>query len=191
MPFSIMHTLITALVLSTGATAVAQQPRTEDVTAELVSLQRFLDNDELDLPDATESSSSCSVRLLSSALHYRRNPDKYRNEFFAALVIDDYADRAAGKYNFVNPDEIASTIDSAMTAPVGITDNRTKAVIGFCALKDKNLWVATETAGRISLARVVRGIAVSSLLEGTDENAEAITNAIDAHTASSHSSPGQ
>jgi len=192
MPFIIPRTFITALALCTGAAVAVQPPsQTEDALIELAALQPFLHDDKLDMPETTLQSGSCSVRLLSNALHYRRNPDKYRNAFFAALVIDDYADRAAGRYDYINPDEIASTIDSAMSAPDEITDNRTKAVIGFCALKDKNLWVNTEKAGRISLARVVRGIAVSSLLEGTDEDALAITNAIDAHTASGHGPPEQ
>lgn len=192
MPFGTSRASIAALALvAVVAIAAPPPPETDDVTSELVALQPFLDNDELDLPMNTARSSACSVRLLSSALRYRRNPNKYRNDFFSTLVIDDYVDRAAGKYNYVNPDAIAATLDSAMAAPDRITDNRTKAVIGFCTLKDKNLWVVTRKSGRISLARIVRGLAVSSLLEGTDENPLAITNAIDAHTAASHGSPGQ
>jgi len=78
-----------------------------------------------------------------------------------------------------------------MAAPAGITDDRVEAVIGFCALKDKNLWVATQRAGRVSLARVVRGLALSSLLKGTDEDPLAIANAIDAHTAAARRPSGQ
>ena len=191
MPFNITGALITALLLGSGTNPAEPQQRADTAAIELTRLLPYLDNDVRALPDDAGQYSSCSVRLLASALRYRRNPDKHRNDFFAPLVIDDYADRAAGKYNYVNPDQIASTIDSAMAAPVGITDDRVKAVIGFCALKDENLWVATQKAGRISLARVVRGLALSSLLKGTDEDPLAIANAIDAHTAAGLSSSGQ
>lgn len=169
--------LLVGLAVPTGP-----ESKTGDA-AELMAIQAVLKDEASDLPRAANQSSSCSVRLLSLALRYRRDPDKYRNDFFSTLVVDDYTDRAAGKYNFVDPDEIAATIDSAMAVPDGITENRIKAAVGFCALKDKNLWVSTKNAGRISLARLVRGMAVSSLLEGTDEDPLAITNAIDAQTA--------
>lgn len=131
-------------------------------------------------------SGSCSVKLISLALLYRAEPDKYRNDFFSSLVVDDYADRKYGKYDYVDPGKIEQTINIATIAPIGVTDQRIKAAIGFCALKDKNLWVVTKKAGRISLARMLRGAAVSSLLTGTDEDVFAITSAIDAHTAESH-----
>jgi hypothetical protein len=192
MTFIITRTLITALIFVAG-TATATQPQSDEdtISSELAELLPYLNNDKLDLPETVGQSSSCSVHLLVSALLYRRNPDKHRNDFFAALVVDDYADRAAGKYNYVNPDAIASTIDSSMAVPDGITDNRVKAVIGFCTLRDKNLWIDTQKAGRISLARAVRGMALSLLLVGTDEDSLAIANAIDAHTAANHSPPGQ
>jgi len=191
MPFNIASTLITALLLGSGPASAEPKQQTNAAPAELTRLLPYLDNDARALPEDAGQSSSCSARLLASALGYRRNPDKHRNDFFGELVIDDYADRAAGKYNYVSPDNIASTIDTAMAAPAGITDDRVKAVIGFCALKDKNLWVATQRAGRVSLARVVRGLALSSLLKGTDEDPLAIANAIDAHTAAARRPSGQ
>lgn len=192
MSLIIARTLIMAFVLGAGMPATAQSQLQEDNTAaELIELLPYLNDERLDLPTTAGQSSSCSVRLLATALLYRRNSGKYRNSFFATLVIDDYVGRAAGRYNYVALDEVASIIDSAVSAPDGITDDRVKAVIGFCTLKDKNLWVAPENAGRISLARVVRGMALSSLLEGTDEDPLAIANAIDAHTAASHGSLSQ
>ena len=107
----------------------------------------------------------------------------------AELVIDDYAERLEGNYNIIGPDDVASTIGAATSAPEGITDQRIHMVIGYCALKDKNLWVQTQEAGRISLARFLRAAVLSSLLNGTDEDALAIVNAIDAHTASRYPSP--
>jgi hypothetical protein len=190
MSFNITATLITALLLASGPTPAEPQQQADTAPAVLAKLLPYLDNDARALPEDAGQSGSCSVRLLASALGYRRNPDKHRNDFFGALVIDDYADRAAGNYNYVAPDDIASTIDTAMVAPAGIADDRVKAVIGFCTLKDKNLWVVTQKAGRISLARVVRGIALSSLLKGTDEDPLAIANAIDAHTAAAQRPPG-
>jgi hypothetical protein len=182
-------TVTSIFLLATLAASAGQESKTSEAV-DLLALQAILTGEASELPDTTRSS-SCGAKLVSLALHYRQEPDKYRNDLFAALVIDDYVDRAAGKYNYVNPDEIATTVDSAMATPNGITDNRIKAAVGFCVLRDKNLWVVTRKDGRISLARVVRDMALSSLLEGTDEDALAIVNAIDAHTAASHSSPGQ
>lgn len=190
MPLNIAGTLTAALLLGLGA-AYAEPQDQADTAAELATLLPYLDNDSRALPENADQSRSCSVRLLASALRYRRNPDKHRNDFFGALVIDDYADRGVGNYNYVEPDDIAATVNAAMGTPAGIADDRVKAVIGFCALKDKNLWILTQKAGRVSLARVVRGIALSSLLKGTDEDPLAIANAIDAHTAASQGIPGQ
>ena len=189
MSFISVGALAVASILAFGTAAAAPQAQGEATTSELHKLLPYLNDDKLYLPEAPNLSSSCSSRLLTSALLYRRNPDKHRNDFFAALVIVDYAERASGKYNYVEPDAIAATIDSSMALPDGFTDDRIKAVTGFCSLKDRNLWVATEKMGRISLARVVRGMALSALLAGTDEDSLAIANAIDAHTSASHSSP--
>ncbi len=161
------------------------------MSIELQRLAPYLDNDALALPGHTERSNSCSVRLLAGALGYRRDPDRFRNEFFESLVIDDYADRAAGKYNYVKPDEVPSIMQSAMTVPAGISDDRIKAIAGFCSIKGKNLWVETEKAGRISLARMIRGVVLSSVLEGTDEDPLAIANAIDARTSAAHRPTGK
>ena len=187
--FIIARALAVALTLALGTASATPQSQEDATSTELLRLLPYLNDDKLELPETVGQSTSCSIRLLTSALLYRRNPDKYRNDFFAALVIDDYAERAAGSHNYVEPDAIAATIDSSMAAPGGITDNRIQAVIGFCALRDKNLWVSTEKLGRISLARAVRGMAMSALLAGTDENSLAIANAVDAHTAASHGSP--
>ena len=173
-----MRILLIAVALSISFSALAQSSSEE---IELRELAPYLENPDLAPPDTPRN--SCSARLVGYALLYRQHPNKYRNAFFAELVIDDYADRAAGKYNYVDPDEIADTIDSASIAPGGIDDRRISAAVGFCALKSRNLWVATRDAGKISLARVLRGIALSSLLEGTDEDALAIANAIDTLTA--------
>jgi len=117
------------------------------------------------------------------ALLYRQEPDKYRNAFFEQLVVSDYPQRSARQYNYVDPDQIARTIDAATALLPGMTDRRLAAAVGFCSLKEKNLWVATEKAGRLSLARILRGMALTSLLQGTDEDPLAIANAIDSHTA--------
>ncbi|MGY3265498.1 hypothetical protein [Lysobacter sp. HA35] len=126
---------------------------------------------------------SCAARVVAYALLYRAEPNKYRNDFFGELVVNDYAQRSAGQYTLVEPDRIATTVDSASALPGNITEPHLSAAAGFCALKDKNLWVFTRKAGRISLARVLRGMALTSLLEGTDEDPLAIASAIDAHTA--------
>jgi hypothetical protein len=165
------------------ALAEGPEPSAGQATAQLLALQSFVGKDELEPPTAGLDSSDCSVRLLSAALHYRREPERYRSAFFAALVIDDYEDRAKGRYNMVAVGEAAALLESAMVAPDGATDERVRRVVGFCALRDRNLWVSTETQPRISLARMVRGAALVSLLEGTDEDALAIANAIDAHTS--------
>ncbi len=69
-----------------------------------------------------------------------------------------------------------------------MTDKRFQSVIGFCAFKDENLWVDSPK-GRVSLARVMRGLTLSTLLAGTDEDPLAIAAAIDEYTAASHSAP--
>lgn len=164
----------------------AANPESTDEASDLLKLQSVLDNANANQLEPLSKSGSCSVKLISLALLYRIEPDKYRNDFFSSIVVDDYADRKNGKYNYVDPEQIEQTIGTATAAPTGVTDQRIKSVIGFCAIKDKNLWVTTKKAGRISLARFLRGAAVSSLLTGTDEDVLEITNAIDAHTAESH-----
>ena len=74
-------------------------------------------------------------------------------------------------------------VSAVAVAPDGVTDERVRRVVGFCALRDRNLWVSTETQPRISLERMLRGAALVSLLEGTDEDALAIANAIDAQAS--------
>ena len=177
-----MRFLLLAAVLSISLPTLAQSPSEE---VELRELAPYLNDLDLVVPDVPRN--SCSARLIGYALLYRQQPDRYRNAFFAELVIDDYADRAAGKYNYIDPDEIASVIDAASVAPAGIDDRRISAAVGFCALKTENLWVATQRAGSVSVARILRGIALSSLLDGTNEDASAIANAIDASTAESGS----
>lgn len=167
------------MVLAGPALAEDPAPSAEQATTQLLALQPFVGKDEGLPPPAGLHSADCSVRLLTAALHYRREPDKYRNAFFAALVIDDYGDRASGRYTMVDAGEAAAALESAMIAPDGITHESVRRVIGFCALRDKNLWVATKTQPRISLARMIRGAALVSLLEGTDEDALAIANAVD------------
>ena len=161
-----------------------------EAVAQLLDLQALIDNDAGEVSETLLESDACAVRVLSGLLLYRRDPDRYRNTLFAELVIDDYADRSSGKYNDISVDEAVSTMQSASSAPEEITDKRIQMVIGFCALKDKNLWMMARDGGRLSLARFFRGAALSSLLKGTDEDPLAITSAIDAHTASRHLSPG-
>lgn len=168
------------------ALAEAPEPPAVKATAQLLALQPFVGKDGKVPPAAVMDSTDCSVRLLATALYYRREPDKYRDAFFAALVIDDYDDRAEGRYTMVGATEAATALESAMVAPAGIADESVRRVVGFCALRDKNLWVATKTQSRISLARMMRGAALASLLEGTDEDALAIANAVDAQASAEH-----
>ncbi len=161
----------------------------DDSAVQLRRLQALIDNDNKDVPATLLESRACAVRVLSGVLLYRRDPDRYRNALFAELVIDDYAERSAGTYNEIGTDEAASAMDAASVAPEGITDQRVRMVIGFCALKGRNLWMKARDGSRLSLARFFRGAALASLLKGTDEDTVAITSAIDAHTASRHASP--
>ena len=168
----------------------ADESDSGESVAQLLDLQALIDNDAGEVSETLLESDACAVRVLSGVLLYRRDPDRYRNALFAELVIDDYAGRSSGKYNDISADQAVSTMQSASSAPQEIIDKRIQMVIGFCALKDRNLWMSARDGGRLSLARVFRGAALSSLLEGTDEDPLAITNAIDAHTASRHRSPG-
>jgi hypothetical protein len=181
--------LMVLVCISATGLAAQSEPQSDAVVAELLALQARLDDDIAEVSTSALTSDACAVRVLSSALHYRRDPGRYRNAMFAELVIDDYAERLEGNCNIIGPDDVASTIGAAASAPEGITDQRIHMVIGYCALKDKNLWVQTQEAGRISLARFLRAAVLSSLLNGTDEDALAIVNAIDAHTASRYPSP--
>lgn len=181
-----LHMTSWLMVFALGAgpaLAEGPEPSAEQAAAQLLALQRFIGKDELEPPAAGLDSADCSVRLLSAALHYRREPDSYRDAFFAALVIDDYDDRAKGRYNMVGANEAAAVLESAMVAPDGVTEESVRRVVGFCALRDRNLWVSTPTHPRISLARMMRSAALVSLLEGTDEDALAIANAIDAQAS--------
>ena len=179
-----MTSWLVVFALGAGpALAEGPEPSAEQATAQLLALQPFVGKDELEPPAAGLDSTDCSVRLLSTALHYRREPDRYRNAFFAALVIDDYDDRMKGRYNMVGASEAAAVLESAMVAPEGVTEESVRRVVGFCALRDRNLWASTETQPRISLARMLRGAALVSLLEGTDEDALAIANAVDAQAS--------
>lgn len=162
------------------------EPPTDTDASSYAALLPYFDNARSEPPRELAESESCGVRFLATALLYRHDPDRYRNDFFEQLVIDDYADRAQNNYNIVEPTDIARVIDQATIAPEAATDPRVEAVIGFCNLKEKNLWVFTEKAGRISLARVIRGAALNAVLEGTNGDTLAIANAIDAHTAGKH-----
>lgn len=181
--------LLLVACISDASLATPPGLQSDAVVAELLALQARLDDDTAEVSTTALTSEACAVRLLSGALLYRRDPNRYRNALFAELVVDDYAERSAGKYNEIGTDEAVSVMDAASVAPEGITDQRIQMVIGFCALKDKNLWMKARDGSRISLARFFRGAALASLLKGTDEDAAAITSAIDAHTARRHPSP--
>lgn len=192
MPAMVSHARIASSILCAAFVVVfapALATDKDDTAGQLHRLQALIDNDNEDVPAKLLESGACAVRVLSGVLLYRRNPDRYRNALFAELVIDDYAERSAGKYNEIGIDEAVSAMDAASVAPEGITDQRIQMVIGFCALKDRNLWTKARDGSRMSLARFFRGAALASLLKGTDEDTVAITSAIDAHTASRHPSP--
>lgn len=124
---------------------------------------------------------SCPTRFAVAALKYRASPDAHRNAFFEQLVIDDYAERAQGRYNLVSADDVRAAVDRALAGYSGVA-GRLQPIVAFCSLKDKNLWVSTPQ-GRISIARVMRGAALGAALAGTDEDPLEIANAIDARTA--------
>lgn len=178
------------LLAGTGSDAAAAQAPSV-APSELERLLPYLDDDTLALPEEAWEFESCGARVLAAALGYRRDPHRFRNDFFRLLAVDDYAERAAGKYDFVQPDDVAATMQSAMAVPAGIADRRIEAVAGFCALRDRNLWVETKASGRVSLSRMIRGVALSLLLKGTDEDPLAIANAIDADASAAHRSPEQ
>lgn len=178
-------TLWSALAVASPSAPVAFEGET---VAQLLTLQALIGNDTDPVSEGWLESDACAVRLLSGVLLYRREPNKYRNALFAELVVDDYAERSAGKYNDIDVEEAVSVMDAASSVPREITDQRIRMVAGFCALKDKNLWTTAGNGSRLSLARFFRGAALSSLLKGTDEDTVAITSAIDAHTASRHDS---
>ncbi len=185
--FSARALALAAALLTCGAAAPAEPVRPADpVAADLKRLAPLFDraaalpgNFALRKPDA------CPTRLAVAALQYRNDPDTYRNAFFALLVIDDYEDRADGIYNMLSPSEAATAINDATARHPDVTDKRFQSVIGFCAFRDENLWVDSPK-GRVSLARVMRGLALSALLAGTDEDPLSIAAAIDTYTAASH-----
>lgn len=129
------------------------------------------------------SRDSCPVKTAKLAALYRYQPDKYRNAFFEMLVIDDYADRDKGIYNFVGGDQVGEIVGEAIKNFGQPDDARFELVIAYCALRDRNLWVNTEKRGRLSLARFMRSAFLAALLKGTSEDPLAIANAIDRHTA--------
>lgn len=192
MPTIFLRACAAASILCAASSLSSSPVPTTDsgsAAVQLRELQSLIDNDSLKVPELLLGSDACAVRVLSGVLLYRRDPDAYRNALFAELVIDDYAERSAGKYNDVDKDEAIAAMDAASVAPEGISDQRIQMVLGFCALRDKNLWMKTPDGSRLSLARFFRGAALASLLKGTDEDAVAITSAIDAHTARSHAPP--
>ena len=192
MPTLVLQACVASLILyAAGSVASAQVPTTDSggAATQLLGLQSLIENDDLKVSETLLESDSCAVRVLSGVLLYRRDPDRYRNALFAELVIDDYAERSAGKYNDIGKDEALAVMDTAAAAAEGISDQRVQMVLGFCALKDKNLWMKAPDGSRLSLARFFRGAALASLLKGTDEDTLAITSAIDAHTARSHAAP--
>ncbi len=178
-------------LLACGPEAAAETRKQSDpVAADLKRLAPLFDKMNGILPEdlKLKQPNACPTRLAYAALQYRHSPDAFRNAFFALLVIDDYEDRADGIYNMISPAEAASEIDRAVSKHPGITDRRFQAVLGFCAFRDENLWVDSPK-GRVSLARVMRGLALSGLLEGTGEDPLEIAAAIDANTAASHDAP--
>ncbi len=188
--FICLFALVAALLVP-GAAAAAEPARHADpVAADLKRLAPLFDLATARLPEkfALRRPDACPTRLAVAALQYRTDPDAFRSAFFAMLVIDDYEDRADGVYNMLSPSEAASAINDAVAKHPDVTDKRFQSVIGFCAFKDENLWVDSPK-GRVSLARVMRGLALSTLLAGTDEDPLAIAAAIDEYTAASHSAP--
>ncbi len=189
--FNIRTLALFAVLLASGAAAGAEPARHADaVAADLKRLAALFDHGVARLPEnfSLRRPDACPTRLAVTALQYRGDPDAFRNAFFAMLVIDDYADRADGIYNMLSPSEAASAINDAAAKHPDVTDKRFQSLIGFCAFRDENLWVDSPK-GRVSLARVMRGLALSALLAGTEEDPLAITAAIDAYTAASHRAP--
>ncbi len=182
---------LAAARLASGAAARAEPARHADpVASDLKRLAPLFDRDVARLPEdvALRKPDACPTRLAVAALQYRGDPDAFRNAFFAMLVIDDYEDRADGIYNMMSPSEAASAINDAAAKHPDVTDKRFQSLIGFCAFRDENLWVDSPK-GRVSLARVMRGLALSALLAGTDEDPLASAGAIAAYTAASHRAP--
>jgi hypothetical protein len=129
---------------------------------------------------------ACAVEVATAALLYRNAPDKWRNSFFDLLVIDDYVARSRKHYNLVDIEEVAGIIDNAHDAVPGVTEPRMRSAVAFCELKRSQPFIMTRKAGMISLTRVVRGMMLADLLQGVEEDALGIANAIDAHTLSLH-----
>lgn len=127
---------------------------------------------------------SCPTRFAVAALRYRANRDPHRNAFFEQLVIDDYAERAKGRYNVVSAGDVRAAVGAALAGYSTVAE-RLQPIVAFCSLQEKNLWVSTQQ-GRISIARMMRGAALYAVLADTDENPLEIANAVDARAASRH-----
>jgi hypothetical protein len=140
------------------------------------------------LPEALmpHAGDACAIELVSVAVLYRNDPDKWRNRFFGLLVIDDYVARSKKQYNLVGSEQIRDIVNDAFGANPGVTDERMKSAVAFCEIMRTQPFVMTREAGMVALSRVVRGIMLGELLEGVDEDALGIANAIDAHTYSLH-----
>lgn len=132
---------------------------------------------------SVSSRDSCPVKIVKLAVLYKHRPEQYRNDFFGMLVIDDYADRDKGIYNFVDGDQVGPLAGESVKKFGKPADARFEPVIAYCSFRDKNLWVNTAQRGRISLARFMRGVFLSALLKNTSEDPLAIANAVDRHTA--------
>ncbi len=179
---------LTALLAFAPHADAAQSGRHADlVAADLRQLAPFFDRAAGRLPGPLElhQPAACPTRLAYTALQYRREPDRFRNMFFALLVIDDYDERADGIYNMMSPPEAAAAINDATAEHPDVTDKRFQALLGFCAFQNENVWVDSPK-GRISLARVMRGAALASLLAGTGEDPLLIAAAVDSYTAAGH-----
>jgi hypothetical protein len=137
-------------------------------------------------PLMPKAGDACAVELATVALLYRNDPDQWRNRFFDLLVIDDYVARSRKQYNLVGIEDVAGLVDDARGAMSGVTDERMKSVVAFCELKRSQPFIMTRKAGMVALSRVARGIMLADLLQGVDEDALGIANAIDAHTRSLH-----
>ena len=85
-----VRAMVAAAILSASLTCEAQSNEEAELRDLLPYVERLA-------PPPQVPRQSCAARFVAYALLYRAEPNKYRNDFFGELVVNDYAQRSAGQ----------------------------------------------------------------------------------------------
>ena len=128
-----------------------------------------------------DSSNEVVAAIAATAL-YVHDQKAYKDQFFDAMAVNDYAERKKGNYNMVPLGVMQQLLHAIDQRAKGDKDDeRIIILIDFMDLKTKNMWI-DMMGEKTSLARFLRGLYLRDCLKSTGIDTEKLANQIDKHT---------